>query len=478
VSFSNNKDKLHELIGEYMSKLATLVEHSSSRESKPAAIWKHRNFLSSISHQVKTPLSAIFSGTKLIKHYINDDRIDRICEYMIQSCVELTRYMNDIIDFYYLKQGVLTLDTNRVSIKDTLDYVYNNYKLEMQDAEIQFSTQITHDVPDIIYCDDLRLTQILMNLVDNAVKFTCHPGNDKSIDGNTDTKIIGIYVSLEEIYLEDKSCQEIVIQVADTGVGSIDLENQEVYFQPFTQTSKNWLNAPDGIGLGLCLSRDFAKLMGGTLKFINPISATNTAHFHTCIELRIPLKTLNTQLVNIQSDKTLINTYSTQNKPPEKLVVIQNTLSTHIVPNQIILIDDNQTNLELLRLILEQLGQQPSNIISFTNSLQGEKYIRDNYKNISHVIVDIRMPRKNGLDLISELAPAFPCINYILLTALNHDDVRSRHLEIKHNNPNTTISLLFKPIDCEELKKLLGKPNPEGKNNKSKSTVQRQVSTV
>ena len=107
-------EQLHELIGEYLSRLAILVEQSSSKEPKPVAIWKHRNFLSSISHQVKTPLSAIFSGTKLIKHYTNNEYIDRICEYMNQSCVELTRYMNDIIDFYYLKQGVLFLDDNQI----------------------------------------------------------------------------------------------------------------------------------------------------------------------------------------------------------------------------------------------------------------------------------------------------------------------------------------------------------------------------
>ena len=74
---------------------------------------------------------------------------------------------------------------------------------------------------------------------------------------------------------------------------------------------------------------------------------------------------------------------------------------------------------------------------------------------ISHAIIDIRMPRKNGFDLITELAPHCLNIHFILLTALNHADVRDRYSLIRSANPSTRISLLFKPIDCYELKKLI-----------------------
>ena len=134
---------------------------------------------------------------------------------------------------------------------------------------------------------------------------------------------------------------------------------------------------------------------------------------------------------------------------------------TASVTNQIVLIDDNHTNIELLTLILQQLGYQ--NIKSFTNSLAGQEYIIHNHAIITHAIIDIRMPRKNGIDLLSELAPQHKHIHFILLTALNHDDIRVVYNQIKTNNPLTRISLLFKPIDCAELKKLITIVNSGGK---------------
>ena len=456
-----NDNKLHDLIGEYMSRLATLVEQSTSRESKPAAVWKHRNFLSSISHQVKTPLSAIFSGTKLIKHYTNNEYIDRICEYMNQSCVELTRYMNDIIDFYYLKQGVLVLDDNRVALGETVDYVYENYKMQMQDAGIEFVRQIDTSIPNFIHCDELRFTQILMNLMDNAVKFSCHPAADDTVDVQSDKKIM---LHAFKSSANHNAAEKLIIHLADTGIGKIDVDNQEVYFQPFNQTTRNWLSAPDGIGLGLCLSRDFARQMGGDLRFINPaqsllhnkfVIASGDKQWQTCIELVLPVSGHKPQgAKHHQKQAPVIRTPSCT---PTPLV----TTMTASVTNQIVLIDDNHTNIELLTLILQQLGYQ--NIKSFTNSLAGQEYIIHNHAIITHAIIDIRMPRKNGIDLLSELAPQHKHIHFILLTALNHDDIRVVYNQIKTNNPLTRISLLFKPIDCAELKKLITIVNSGGK---------------
>jgi signal transduction histidine kinase/FixJ family two-component response regulator len=482
------REDLHELIGDYLSRLATLVEQTSFREPKPAAIWKHRNFLSSISHQIKTPLSAIFSGTKLIKHYTNNEYIDRICEYMNQSCVELTRYMNDIIDFYYLKQGILVLDDNRVSLADTITYVHENYRLQLQDSEIEFNFRIDPEVPAIINCDELRLTQILMNLMDNAVKFTNHPSSihdnnqvntqTETIDNQPDKQIlIHIFTSNTNTAATEEAIgqKQITVQIADTGIGKIDLENQEIYFQPFNQTTRNWLCAPDGIGLGLCLSRDFARQMGGELRFINPenvltppsatIKGNNISSYNTCIELILPIgNSASKYNKSIGKSTTEKQPSGQQNQKIGKGVRImeqvantneQQQIKQKTQIQQIVLIDDNQTNLELLTLILIQLGHQKHAIITFTNSLEGQQYIKRHSPQISHAIIDIRMPRKNGLELIDEIATEFADIHFILLTALNHSDVRDRYQQIKTTHPQTQISLLFKPINCGELEKII-----------------------
>jgi CheY-like chemotaxis protein len=240
-------------------------------------------------------------------------------------------------------------------------------------------------------------------------------------------------------------------------MGQIDLENQENYFQPFNQTTRNWLNAPDGIGLGLCLSRDLARKMGGDLKFVAPIAfpiandspkSVISIKSKTCIELTLPyVNTLNTTL---KKTHPVVSINTESNDEP---------FSNPKLADELVLIDDNQANLELLTLILEQLGHK--NIKSFTNCLIGQKYITDNALNISHAFIDIRMPRKNGFDLISEIASVCTNTHFILLTALRHDDIRDRFTFITSRNPNIKISLLFKPIDCNELKKILTKPVKE-----------------
>ena len=495
-----NQDDIHELIVDYLSRLATLVEQTSPKEPKPAAIWKHRNFLSSISHQIKTPLSAIFSGTKLIKHYTNNEYIDRICEYMNQSCVELTRYMNDIIDFYYLKQGVLVLDDNKVSLTDTINYVHENYRLQLQDSEIDFGFQIDPEVPAIINCDELRLTQILMNLMDNAVKFTNHPSLDddtgQSANENIDTQstkkkiFIHIFTSNSNTTSAPAATgqKQINIQIADMGVGRVDLKNQEIYFQPFNQTTRNWLCAPDGIGLGLCLSRDFARQMGGDLKFINPQimllpSSDNrfTIQYNTCIQLILPINNPTVKYTKLYSKSTGDTTTNSKHHQHigKSIKIIEPSKKTtdHQINQiqQIILIDDNQTNLELLTLILIQLGYQKQEIITFTNSLEGQQYIRRHSSDISHAIIDIRMPRKNGFELINEIATECANIHFILITALNHTDVRDRYQQIKQAHSQTQISLMFKPIDCGELTKIINRaPYP----NTTQDKPSRKESTV
>lgn len=462
------------LINYYMQRLVELVEISNSKPNKSnKAIWKHRNFLSSISHQIKTPISAIFSGTKLIKHYTNnDEHIDRILEYMNQSCVELTRYLNDIIDFYYLKQGVLVLEDNKIDIRDTINYVRDIYKLQIQDADIELFIEFDEQIPEIIHGDERRLTQILMNLLDNAVKFTSHP------DDNISTRDKKIKIKVEcpknpGNYIPKSDM--INISFLDTGLGGIDLDNQNNYFQPFNQTTRNWLNAPDGIGLGLCLSRELATLMHGDLKFIQPTFKSDMGgknpQWTTCIQLQIPIKYLNGE--NIASPK-LQHKHSPA-KIEQEAKAVNFVLDTkndenQSIRTQIVIIDDNLANTELLKLTLrEQLGYQ--NIKTFTNSIIGQNYIMQNSQIISHVILDIKMPRKNGLDLLRELLPFLLSTRFILLTALNRDDVIHEFRKINNKFPLANVNLLFKPIDMTKLITLLPPMKNIHPSLKRKSTI-------
>lgn len=453
-----NEKELKTLINTYIDRLKQVV---TTVDSKRKISWTQRHFISNLSHQVKTPLNSIISGVQLIEHYVKDEFVSRILEYMLQSSVELTTYINDIVDFYYMKKNDIDLQLEPVSIAKTLEYTTDLFRQQLIDSQIALDVILDPELPETVLLDDKRFTQVIMNLFSNAVKYTEYAAGNNS-------QSQGILITVDRL---SSTLASLTIQ--DTGTGGIDVHDQDKYFEPFNQiesaettnTAEDgvnsqpiWLDAPDGLGLGLCISRYLVSKMGGTLRFVDPPDAQEG--FVTAIQLTFPLDIYGKQLPQqtVPNKPVLVKV-----KPAPKSIGRGGSSHTQDIKRiDFVLVDDNIANLELLELILrDKLALDcyvDYNIATFTDPCVARDHIIENSSPNMIVLADIKMPRLNGFALITQaldkLDPAnIPHIVYI--TALSALDVTGRVNDIIAKYTGCKVDVIYKPINIKKLETTL-----------------------
>lgn len=462
AKISTEKDKVKEkelksLITTYIDRLKQVV---TTTDSKRKISWTQRHFISNLSHQVKTPLNSIISGVQLIEHYVKDEFVHRILEYMLQSSVELTTYINDIVDFYYMKKNDIDLRLESVCIADTLEYITDLYRQQLIDSQIAVDIQIDPDMPETVLLDDKRFTQVVMNLFSNAVKYTEYASSNALGAINQDHSIL--------INVERRTPTLAAITIQDTGTGGINITDQEKYFEPFNQIEMGedgekelngqpiWLDAPDGLGLGLCISRYLISRMGGTIRFIEPPDAEYG--YKTAVQVTFPI---DLSANNRTNKPVLINVKSAEKTA--KLGSMIDISSCQVKQRQVkhvdfVLIDDNQANLELLELIIrDKLALDCNidfNVAAFSDPYLARDHIMEFNNPCMIVLADIKMPRLNGFALVSSILDQVDSDNrpyFVYITALSASDVMSRVNAIKTEYSGCKLDVVYKPVNIKTL---------------------------
>lgn len=249
------------LFGVDVSHRRKLMEEQFARSKAEAANQAKSEFLAIISHELRTPLNAISGYTQLMETGIAGALTDQQREYLLRihrSQLHLTTMINDIIDFARLEAGKLTLNVGDVCIHDLIELCETLTTPQAAEKGIDLSFG---DCPRElrVRADRDKVQQVLVNLVVNAIKFTDHDGV--------------ISVGVEE---NGDSCR---IKVSDTGTG-IPKEKLEAVFQPFVQVDSGPTRARDGVGLGLAISRELARKMGGDLTVQSEIRVGSTFVLH------------------------------------------------------------------------------------------------------------------------------------------------------------------------------------------------------
>ena len=507
-NFKNEKD-LKKVIQKYIQKLNEVIISSKNNPeitkyiNKSCSIciddieWANKNFLGSLCHQIKTPLNSILSGIQIINHYTDDDFVNRILDYMFQSSIELTNHVNDIVDFYHLSQNMIQLEPSDTDILEIIKFVYKVFRQQLEEKQINFDFDIQNNCPQIINIDTKRLTQILVNIVSNCIKFIPETTLNKKIKIDISLCNTNTNTSTSKIYY--------LISVKDNGKG-IDLNKVNELFNPFFQTKDKWMTFPDGLGLGLTICNLLLKKMDGYLKFEKPNS-----NFKTNACCYIPYNNIdkkiisnneineditfeyeldNNELDNNELDNNELDNNELDNNPNEfKINDIIEPLKQEIDKN-VLIIEDNVTNMELLSIILENQCQEFEidgkiikinyNIIKFTNSIEGEKYLHQNIESIDLLILDLKMPNRSGFEIINNLISFLNLVKKnvnlftktIIITAL-FNNLTIQHIDKikKDNNLNDKLFNLFKPLNINLLQNLLKKILFENNNNYNKSVI-------
>ena len=241
-----------------------------ARKEAVAATKAKSEFLSNMSHDIRTPMNAIVGMTAIATAHIDDKQQVQNCLGKITlSSKHLLGLINDILDMSKIESGKMTLNMEQISLREVMDSIVNIAQPQVKAKSQHFDVFIHDIIQEDVYCDSVRINQVLINLISNAIKFTPENGT--------------IYVSLyEEPCPDNDSFVRVHLIVKDNGIGMSDEFKRQV-FEAFMREDKGRVHKTEGTGLGMAITKYIVDAMGGTI--ICESEQGKGTEFHVTIDM-------------------------------------------------------------------------------------------------------------------------------------------------------------------------------------------------
>lgn len=265
--------------------LADTTQLIQAKNEAEAASRAKSDFLSRMSHEIRTPLNAIMGMTQIMGRSKDLQKIENCMRQIAGSSHHLLGIINDILDFSKIEAGKMVLEAHEFSLSQNLEFVVSMVLSKANEDNISIATELSL-AHDYIVADSLRLNQVLLNILSNAVKFS-HPNGR-------------IELKLEEILHED-GLSVFKFTVEDHGIGMSETQTQQL-FKPFEQADASISRNYGGTGLGLVIAKSIALAMGGDLGFESKLGVGSTFFFTIHVPARATPLNAETPALPLTSD--------------------------------------------------------------------------------------------------------------------------------------------------------------------------------
>jgi len=397
------------------NKKATLIRDNSERELLSAktraelADKAKSDFLASMSHEIRTPINAVLGMNELIMRESSEPQIVEYAADIKSSGRMLLSIINDILDFSKIESGKMEIIPVEYDLSSIINDIINMLSKRAKDKGLLFDISVDESIPVILYGDELRIRQIITNLLTNAIKYTDKGKISLTITGHKSGDLL-----------------DLKIVISDTGKG-IKPEDQSKLFNSFTRVDEKENRTIEGTGLGLALTKGFVDMMGGDLSFESEYQKGSS--FTVVISQRI----VNDSPIGNLSDRIKKNRASTT----------ADEYDIYAPDCSILVVDDVEMNIKVMCGLLKNTG---ISIDTSTSGIEALELCRN--KKYDLIFMDHRMPNMDGLECFDRLRQMNTPNNstpVIILTANALSGMREMYLSKGFSD------YLTKPIEARKL---------------------------
>ena len=357
------------LYGQFIDRTTECAAMTALDEAKANAETANESrnrFLTNMGHEIRTPLNAIIGMAELLEYDSKRNDVKECLHAILASGDVLLSLINDILDFSKVESGQIKLATAPIDIAQCVRESLTIISSTAAEKALEFEVLIDPELPRVIVADSLRIRQVLLNLMMNAVKFTERGRVTLGVSAGTD--ISGTPI--------------ITFSVSDTGIG-IGEDAKERLFELFSQLDDSTSRVYGGTGLGLSFSRKLVEMMGGKINVTSTLGKGSTFSFS------IPL---------IPAGKTEIQPRNVPSQPVMSFFLGMNA------PLKILIAEDIKLNQQVIKLMLSRLGYD--NVVLAVNGL--EVLDAMSLSSFDLILMDIQMPMMNGLEATSAIFRKYP----------------------------------------------------------------------